>query len=345
MTQLKPASAGALMAPPVSAFPKFPASWYLFCASRELRAGPLSKHMLGRHLVAYRGESGIVAVMDARCSHLAADLGSGKVIGDRIRCPFHAWEYGTDGRCVKIPHLSHIPVFARQQCYPAAERHGMIFVFNGPEALFPLPFFFGEDAVEFVADRPTVFTANSSWYMVAAHGYDLQHFETVHGRRLTTPLRVDCPAPFARRSSYTAEIVGKKYYDRFLRRVAGNQVAISITTWGGTLVLISGEFRRAHSNFMIALQPIEEERTECDVVVFRKRASSAVGRALRDPLSLWLRKKLTRGYLVDEVSCLGQPRYRPHRLIEADRDMIEYFNWAARLPQTAGRPLARGTAT
>ena len=70
-------------APPSTAFAPYPASWYLYCASSELARRPLAKTMLGRQLVAFRTEGGRVAVMDGRCAHLGADLGGGRVAGDR----------------------------------------------------------------------------------------------------------------------------------------------------------------------------------------------------------------------------------------------------------------------
>src|ERR1700704_157492 len=113
-----------IKAPPAECFPAYPASWYLLCEGRELETGPLTKRMLGRDLVAFRTASGKVAVMDAHCSHLGADLGCGKVIEESIQCPFHNWRYDLDGRCVEIPGVSSIPSFARQRCYPVQERHG-----------------------------------------------------------------------------------------------------------------------------------------------------------------------------------------------------------------------------
>ena len=55
-------------------FPAYPASWYLFCPSEQLRRGPISKRILGRQLLAFRTESGRIAVLDAHCAHLGADL-------------------------------------------------------------------------------------------------------------------------------------------------------------------------------------------------------------------------------------------------------------------------------
>src|SRR6267142_949575 len=96
-------------APPSTAFPVYPASWYLYAASAELARRPLAKTMLGRQLVAFRTEQGHVAVMDGRCAHLGADLGGGRVSGEAIQCPYHNWEYGPDGRCTRSPGLCGDP--------------------------------------------------------------------------------------------------------------------------------------------------------------------------------------------------------------------------------------------
>ena len=201
-------------------------------------------------------------------------------------------------------------------------------------ALFPLPFFTAEEPDEFVAAPAVEFIAETSWFMVAAHGYDEQHFDTVHGRRLVTPLAVDCPAPFARRSRYRAEIAGVNFYDRLLRSGLTRHVEISITTWGGTLVLITGDFGTVRSQFLISLLPVEENRTVCAVVVFARSSKSCISRWFCQPANLTLRKIFTRGYLVDEAAKLGQPRYLPHHLLEADRQLIDYFRWVASLPQS-----------
>jgi hypothetical protein len=217
-----------------------------------------------------------------------------------------------------------------------AERHGLVFFFNGRQPLFPLPFFAGENPDDFVAGRPATFIANCTWYMVAAHGYDTQHFDTVHARRLLAPPVIDCPAPYARRCSYAAEVVGHTIWDRLLRRFAGKTVEITITTWGGTLVVMTGRFARARSNFMIATQPLEDGRTRCAVFVFCRRSRNALARAMLQPLSLAVRRMFTRGYLVDEVASLGSPKYNPNTLIAVDREMIDYFRWISELTRQKG---------
>lgn len=320
-------------APEASAFPAVPASWYLFCESRRLQSGPFSQRILGRQLVAFRTASGRVAVMDAHCAHLGADLGCGRVVGETIQCPFHDWRYGPDGVCAFIPSSAEIPPFARLRTYPVEERHGYVFFFNGPEPLFPLPFFFGENPEDWVAGKPFRYIADCTWYMNVANGFDMQHFLCVHGRKLVAPCQIDRPAFFALRNRYQAGVVGRSGADRFLRRFAGREVEVSITNWGGPLMLVTADFARARSCFLFATQPLDDGRTVCEGIVFVQRSRNALARALWQPLSLRVRRWLTYGFVADEARNLRGVRYNPSGFVPDDRTMIAFFRWAAELPQ------------
>lgn len=319
--------------PAADEFPVYPASWYLFCESRQLRERPLSQHILGRQLVAYRTASGQVTVMDAHCAHLGADLGCGTVVGETIQCPFHHWRYGTDGVCTSIPHVAQIPPFAQLRTYPVAERHGSVFFFNGPEPLFPLPFILNADPADFVAGKIFRYVADCNWYMNSAHAFDTQHFAAVHDRRLLAPPSMDCPAPFARRNSYHAEVIGQTIFDRILRRVAGRTVNITLTIWGGNMAVITADFGRVRSGFLMAMQPIENSQTLCQGIVYARRTHNLL--RCFAPINLWILRLFTFGYLADEVRRLRGTRYNPASLGPNDKDMTEFFQWAASLPQTA----------
>ena len=323
--------------PAAEAFPAYPASWYLFCASSQLKDKPFSQRILGRQLLAYRKASGQVAVMDANCAHLGADLGCGTVVGESIQCPFHHWRYGADGVCTSIPHAAQIPAFARLQTYPVAERHGSVFFFNGPEPLFPLPFILDADPGDFVAGETFRYVADCNWYMNSAHAFDTQHFSSVHDRRLLAPPSIDCPAPYARRNSYHAEVIGQTIFDRILRVVAGRTVNITLTIWGGNMAVITAEFERVRSGFLMAMQPLESGQTLCQGIIYARRARNLL-RAFT-PLNLSIRRLFTFGYLADEARRLRGTRYNPASLGANDKDMIEYFQWAASLPQTSPTPI------
>lgn len=120
-----------------------PFGWYQVCYPDDLGAEPLSLRYFGRELVAWRDESGEAHVMDAYCPHLGAHLGvGGKIEGDTIVCPFHAWKFDGTGACVDIPYSDRLNRKARVRTYPAVERNGMTFAWyhpSGEEPLFDVP--------------------------------------------------------------------------------------------------------------------------------------------------------------------------------------------------------------
>lgn len=316
-------------APPGSRFPRYPISWYLFCTTRELRRGPRSRELLGHRLVAYRTTSGQVAVLDARCSHLGADLGQGRVVGEALQCPFHHWEYGPDGRCLHIPAGGDIPATARQISYPVVERHGFVFFFNAPQPLFPLPCFPDTPAEDLVAASPFSTILDCPWYLVGANHFDLQHFRAAHDRRLVGTPVVTCPTPFARAATGTFRIEGTTLRDRLTRWCAGPEVTLDLTDWCGNLMLTTATFARTRTYGMMINEPLADGRVLVRVIVFGRRSTNPLGRVLLDPLRLRLRRWFLRGFLRSDTALLNGLRYNPHGLIDADRELAAYLDWLA----------------
>jgi phenylpropionate dioxygenase-like ring-hydroxylating dioxygenase large terminal subunit len=300
--------------------------------------------MLGRRLVGFRTAGGRLAVLDAVCSHLGADLGNGSVVGEAVRCPFHHWEYGPDGACTRVPARAEVPPFARQRAYPVAERHGSVFVFNGPKPLFPLPFFPDCRPEDLAPGRLLHFTGECSWQMFASNNCDVQHWNTVHDRRLLAPPAFDLPHPLARRVTFEAQVVGTSVFDRCLRAFAGDRVAVSIVNWGGVFFVVSGLFRRVHSRMLVAVRPLDGNRQiEVEVTVFVRRGRFRPAAAPAEALALWVRRLFTWGFLREEFQRLAGIRYSPHTLIECDRDLVEFFRWAADLPGDEGGSAAEAS--
>jgi len=169
------------------------------------------------------------------------------------------------------------------------------------------------------------YEADASWFMVAAQGFDRQHFESVHDRRLLSPPEVSSPNPYRRRNQYHAEIIGDSRRDELLRWLVGNTVTLTVNNWGGTFYVVKAGFPRACSRFIVSFRPLEDGRTHFDVIVFARRGFAELG--------LPARRWFTRGHLVSEARQVRQTQYRPARFIAADADMIECFRWLASLPQ------------
>src|SRR5262245_14973614 len=93
-------------------FPRYPNGWFQIAYSAELPpGGVMPLHYFGRELVLFRPEASPEAptpapqLIDAHCPHMGAHLGhGGKVIGESVRCPFHAWQFDGAGRCTAIPY-------------------------------------------------------------------------------------------------------------------------------------------------------------------------------------------------------------------------------------------------
>jgi nitrite reductase/ring-hydroxylating ferredoxin subunit len=125
-----------------------PTGWFQVAWSSEIGVGDVRRlHYFGSDLVAWRGESGEVAVMDAYCMHLGAHLGyGGTVVEDTIQCPFHGWQWNRAGRNVCIPYADRPNLGRKIRSYPSAERNDAIYIWHDVQRR--APFF----------DVPDVFT-------------------------------------------------------------------------------------------------------------------------------------------------------------------------------------------
>jgi len=65
------------------------------------------------------------------------------------------------------------------------------------------------------------------------------------------------------------------------------------------------------------------------VIVFVPKSRSVLGRGLVDPAHGWVRRAFIRAFLSADARRLDGARYNPRSLIEADRDMANYFTWLA----------------
>jgi 3-ketosteroid 9alpha-monooxygenase subunit A len=126
----------------------FPRGWFAVANSSEVGAKPLSARYFGEEVVIFRGAGGRVAMLEAYCPHMGTHLGrseasyvveSGQHIdGEGIRCPFHGWRFGADGRCDDIPYFDGpIPEKARVRSWRVEERYGIVFCWNDPEGGAP----------------------------------------------------------------------------------------------------------------------------------------------------------------------------------------------------------------
>jgi phenylpropionate dioxygenase-like ring-hydroxylating dioxygenase large terminal subunit len=329
-------------APRAEEFSEWGVGWYVLGKSKAITNRPTRLELLGREVVSFRLESGRPVVMDLRCSHMGADLSLGKLTGDQIVCPFHGWHYGASGKCEFIPSQPYIPGRARQRTYCTAERAGYVFVFPSSTCDYQPPYFEGTDPGELVAAAPFEFVVDCPWWLVGTNGFDLQHFNGLHDRRLSALLRVEAPHPMARRILVTFEVCGEHVRDRLIRRFAGHRVTMDVTVWSGTLAFVMAKFHnskdfdenstRTTSYGMTEIRTIgckEAPKSLVRVTIFRRRRR---GLGWLDKLDARIKRNFIHAFLKPDVLLLSGARYNPDHLIDADREMIEYLRWLAAIP-------------
>lgn len=90
--------------------------------------------LMGQDFVLFRDAGGTLGFLDRDCPHRGADLAYGRLEDGGLRCLFHGWLFGADGRCLETPaepEGSRLCEKVRQRAYPVAERSGVVFAFIG----------------------------------------------------------------------------------------------------------------------------------------------------------------------------------------------------------------------
>lgn len=172
-----------------SLFDNYPRGWFVVAFSSDLAVGQTrSLQYFGEKLVAYRGEDGGVHVLDAYCAHMGADLAAGgRVIGNDIECPFHAWRYCGSGECVAIPYAKKIPEKARQRAWRTREMNGLILVHHDPagrEPDFEIPVIAEYGTPEWLPWTTKMYRVKTHPREIVENLADRAHFPRVHATEI-----------------------------------------------------------------------------------------------------------------------------------------------------------------
>ncbi|KAL0365883.1 UNVERIFIED_CONTAM: Chlorophyllide a oxygenase, chloroplastic [Sesamum radiatum] len=81
--------------------------------------------------VLFRGKDGKPGCVQDTCAHRACPLHLGSVNEGRIQCPYHGWEYSTNGKCEKMPSTRLVNV--KIKALPCFEQEGMIWIWPGDD--------------------------------------------------------------------------------------------------------------------------------------------------------------------------------------------------------------------
>ncbi len=163
-------------------FECIPTGWYVVATSRELADGAVvSRRYFDQDLVLWREASGTAHVANAYCPHLGAHLGDGRVVGEHLQCPFHAFKFDGEGRCAVGYPGKKPPKSARLGMLHSCEQDGLVLAWydslgRAPEwHVPPLP------GKRLCTPQHNDWTFRGHPQETSENSVDLGHFSVVHG--------------------------------------------------------------------------------------------------------------------------------------------------------------------
>jgi phthalate 4,5-dioxygenase oxygenase subunit len=159
--------------------------WIPVVLSSEVAAGGRVKRvkLLGERLIAFRAKNGRPGLVGEFCPHRSASLYFGRVEDAGMRCVYHGWKFGMDGRCLEMPNEPPESGFAakiRHVGYPCEEGGGMIWAYMGPASPPPslphLEWTRLPEAHSFASKR----VQECNWFQAMEGGIDSSHISFLH---------------------------------------------------------------------------------------------------------------------------------------------------------------------
>jgi phenylpropionate dioxygenase-like ring-hydroxylating dioxygenase large terminal subunit len=261
--------------------------WYPVAASDEVtNDAPLRVRILSLDFAVFRDTAGNPHVLSDTCIHRGGALGTGKVVGDCVQCPYHGWQYSGAGQCTLIPSFGQgdtPPARAKVDSYPVQEKYGILFAFLGdlPEQERPPLWDIEEyDQDDWRANILNVFEVDYYYERSIENGLDPAHNEFVHPKQGTpgmlldfnkTPIEIDLIGeygsgfmmPFSQIAPAGGILAETNMYNaETVRAGSGHQGPNAMVTW-----LHFSEANKFHQYFFEA--PIDENRTRIFFVNMR----------------------------------------------------------------------------
>jgi phenylpropionate dioxygenase-like ring-hydroxylating dioxygenase large terminal subunit len=313
--------------------PQVRKAWYVACASQALADTPQTMTLFDEPLVLFRDGEGRAGALLDRCPHRNIPLSGGVVVGGRIQCPYHGWQFDPTGRCRHIPALVGEPDSPARRCpaHPVVEQQGFVWIWGDRDSQ-PV----GEPFRFRLADDPGYLTirrsleADGSVHAVAENALDVPHTAFLHGGLF----RVDRD-----RNEITCRIRrdGQSAECEYIGEPRPTGIVGKILAPSGGLVthfdrfylpsIIEVEYRIGTENHILvngALTPLSDHRTALHAVVsIQARVPLWLIRPLAEPLTM--RRFGDARFVSTELDVLGPHIYRLLRAAEREQPPGEVY--------------------
>jgi phenylpropionate dioxygenase-like ring-hydroxylating dioxygenase large terminal subunit len=251
---------------------------------------------------------------------MGADLALGDIVEDDIRCTYHHFCFGPDGRCSSIPSEGPIPPKARLHSYPAVEHLGLVWAYNGEKPRFAPPAIRDYDASQLLlrARRTNVFTV-APWLSIG-NTFDFMHLRYVHSLdfevepedvRYLDDYHIELEIPFV--SPETGS------FEQRIRVTGTNAVSFQTVTDHTTIGLFtSTPIGTTAQTYYVAAVPKDPKASPAEL---EKRLAE--------------QETFGADLLVDDARTLTGIDFQVGTLVAGDRAMATYMQWVHDFPKAA----------
>lgn len=324
-------------------FDGFEEQWTPIQLARNVRAGHALRVIVAGHAVAlFRTREGRLGALSDRCPHRGASLSLGEVRGDRLACPFHGWELGTDGACERVP-MCDLSAAKRARlgtlAFPTREIGGLVWMYTGTDARGSQP----EPAPSLVEPGWVHWTYaevwRAHWTRAMENMLDVPHLPFVHRRTIGRGMRSEAASD---PHELTCRVVEEPYGMRVEADLDGAPLLQGLE-WrrpnGMVLHLDRGRRRLRQHVFCV---PIDEERTRMILVTARDFGRYNPLLALFDRLNPFILAE-DRG-VVESIRPLEAPPASEERSVGTDAPTLFFRRYYHRELRSRRRiPLPRAT--
>lgn len=155
--------------------------WWVAARGDEVAEKPLARWLLDVPVVLYRLADGTPVALEDRCPHRWAPLSAGRVIDDRLVCPYHGMEFAADGQCARVPSQTTVPKQARVRSFAVKETGAFLWIWMGDQAAIDC-----EPVDLTYTDHPEwsfvtgYYEVDANWVLIRENVLDLTHIPFLH---------------------------------------------------------------------------------------------------------------------------------------------------------------------
>jgi phenylpropionate dioxygenase-like ring-hydroxylating dioxygenase large terminal subunit len=314
--------------------------WYQVCRSKDIKINTVKSFEIDKQKICvFRKSDGSLAAMDGYCPHMGVDLGIGTVVNDRVRCFFHHWEYGEQGKCEHIPVEKKGNSSICLNTYSVNEKYGFIWINPDKtevDGVLNVPEYEGCE-ISFIHGKK--YFRSCHYHITMINGIDPQHLKTVHSIHMEMDVNIEQTNPRVIDIELNGKIPANSIIEKFFKALFGDNYSYSMKYADGCVAALSVMknvkffgFKNLLPtlNMIFAYKPAGEGKTEVQPIFVTRKRKGPLGFVVS---KFWLTLTKITFYLLqgEDGKVYENIRFSTENLLEIDRPVMKYVRYINQL--------------